>query len=351
MPMTYRLKLTWTIAIVALTSPALSQSPPPLPPSSVKPKVVAAPRPPLAPAPISPKANAPKATAPKQSDESAPVSELLTEEPDMLFALMHTGISIDFDETPAKDAIEFIQRIAGVQILARWRTEKNPSGMDPEELITLKLPSICVLDALEAVLHELATESDCTWQLRRGFTEIGTKENLSRRGTRETKLYPIKDLLYEVPYFDNAPDFNIDAALNQGSGGGSGGGGGGWGGGGLFGNGGDSPERATDAAKAARLIGLIKSIVEPEAWDNDWATIDYTHECLIVRAPDYVHRALGGYAFLPPSRLERQRGGGRYVSMTVPMTFSQLQGFAPATIGGSAGGNGIGGGGGGSPRP
>ena len=314
--------------------------------------------------------------APTSSPASAPTApaapvELLTAEQDILFALMHTEVSIDFDETPAKDALKFIQEAAGVQMLARWLTEKNTSGMDPQELITVKLQKVCALDALETVLGELSTEHSCTWQLRSGFLEAGTKDNLSRRGTRKTKLYPIKDLLYEVPYFDNAPNFNIDAALNQGgggsggggggSGGGNMGGGGGFGGGGgggsgggggnLFGNGGPSPARATDSAKAMRLIELIKSLVEPEAWENDWAFIDYTHECLVVRAPDYVHRALGGYSFLPPSRLERQRGTGRYVSMTVPMSFSQLQGFSPATTSGSAGGNSFGTGGGGGPRP
>jgi hypothetical protein len=299
--------------------------------------------------------------APVQASAPAPSTtpELLTEDQDILFALLHTEISIDFDETPAKDAINYIQQIVGVQMVARWFTEKNSTGMDPEELITVKLQRVCALDALETVLAELSTEHACTWQLRGGFLEVGTKDNLSRRGTRKIKLYPIKDLLYEVPYFDNAPNFNIDAAFNQGGGGGGGnggggggggfggGGGGGGGGGNLFGNGGESPERATDAAKAKRLIELIKSLVEPEAWENDWATIDYTHESLVVRAPDYVHRALGGYAFLAPSKLEKQRGVGRYVSMTVPMTFSQLQGFSPASTSGSVGG----GAGGGGPRP
>ena len=284
--------------------------------------------------------------APVQAPAPAPQAtpELLTEDQDILFALLHTEISIDFDETPAKDALKYIQQVVGVQMVSRWLTEKNSTGMDPEELITIKLQRVCALDALETVLAQISTEQACTWQLRGGFLEVGTKDNLSRRGTRKIKLYPIKDLLYEVPYFDNAPNFNIDAAFNQGGGGGGGnggggggggfggggvggGGGGGGGGGSLFGNGGESPERATDAAKGKRLIELIKSLVEPEAWENDWASIDYTHECLVVRAPDYVHRALGGYSFLPPSRLEKQRGAGRYVSMTVPMTFSQLQGF------------------------
>ncbi len=313
---------------------------------------------------------APKQDAPSSaSPSSASSGELLSEAPDILFALTHTEITIDFDETPAKEALAYIQDVLQVQMLVRWQSDKNPTGMDPAELISLKLQRVAALTALEGVLEQLSTEDSCTWQLRRGFLEVGTKSNLSRPGARETKLYPIKDLLYEVPYFDNAPNFNIDAAFNQGGGGGGGnggggggggmGGGGGFGGGGgggsgggggggsLFGNAGASPERETDAAKSMRLIELIKTLVEPEAWVNDWAFIDYTQGCLVVRAPDFVHRALGGYDFLPPPRMVNQSGTGRYVSMTVPMSFSQLRGFTPASVSGSAGGSGFGGSGGG----
>ncbi len=55
-----------------------------------------------------------QATAPA----SPATPELLTEDQDILFALLHTEISIDFDETPAKDAINYIQQIVGVQMVA-----------------------------------------------------------------------------------------------------------------------------------------------------------------------------------------------------------------------------------------
>ncbi len=63
-------------------------------------------------------------TAPVQAPPPAPPAtpELLTEDQDILFALLHTEVSIDFDETPAKDAINYIQQIVGVQMVARWIT-------------------------------------------------------------------------------------------------------------------------------------------------------------------------------------------------------------------------------------
>ncbi len=337
--------------------------------------------PPPAKNPTTPTAKAPApvptpvpAPAPKQAvaDRGA-TTELIANDAGILFALLHSDLAIDFDETPAKEAVGYIQETLGIQMMARWRSDRNATGMDPDAPITMKFARINALSALEGILEELSAEAECTWQLRRGFLEVGTKENLSRQSARRTKLYPINDLLYEVPYFDNAPNFNIDAALNQGSnnggggGGGTGGGGGGMGGGGgfggggggggggsggggggsLFGQAGASPARTERETVARNLIELIKITVEPEAWAADWAFIDYTQDCLVVRAPDYVHRALGGYDFLPPPRNPYQGGldgggGGRYVSMTAPMSFSQLRGFTPATVSGSAGGSGFG---------
>ncbi len=197
-------------------------------------------------------------------------------------------------------------------------------------------------------LHEKSGKSGTTYELTQADIcfDLGL---VTKSGSAKVKrLGELVAVLVEIGalFTDRAMYRTVSGEMAKGGGGGSGGGGGN-----LFGNGGPSPARATDSAKAMRLIELIKSLVEPEAWENDWAFIDYTHECLVVRAPDYVHRALGGYSFLPPSRLERQRGTGRYVSMTVPMSFSQLQGFSPATTSGSAGGNSFGTGGGGGPRP
>ncbi len=353
-------------------TPKASSAPKPTAKTTVPPTAAKAPAPNPAPAPT-------PATAPRAVSGPGPNGELISNEPMILFALLNAEISVDFDETPAKEAVQYIQETLGIQMLARWRSDRNSTGMDPETPITMKFPRINALTALEGILEELSAEGECTWQLRSGFLEVGTKENLSRPAARRTKLYPINDLLYEVPYFNNAPNFNIDAALNQGGnfgggggggtgggGGGMGGGGGGFGGGGggsgggggggsLFGQAGASPERTERETMARNLIELIKLTVEPEAWAADWAFIDYTQDCLVVRAPDYVHRALGGYDFLPPPRNPYQGGlggaggGGRYVSMTVPMSFSQLRGFTPATVSGSAGGTGFGSGGGSPP--
>ncbi|MFZ9915171.1 MAG: hypothetical protein ACO3IB_07525, partial [Phycisphaerales bacterium] len=159
----------------------------------------------------------------------------------LLGALLYTDMSVNFDKTPAKTAFEYLATNMGVQLVVRYEGEGGTGGIDPELEISLKLEGEPALTVLERMLEICATDEACTWQIREGFIEAGTKERLAVPAARELRMYPIRDLLMEPPQFDNAPDFNLGAALQQGgqqggqgggSGGGFGGGGGGFGGGG-----------------------------------------------------------------------------------------------------------------------
>lgn len=295
----------------------------------------------------------------QQRAAEAAASDMQTAKPQILGALLGTPLSVDFSETPARDAFEFIRKALGVQMVVHYRGDRFPDGIDPQATVTLKLDQAPALTVLEGVMAQVCTEVPCTWQLKSTFLDIGTKPDLSRPGDQELKLYPVRDILYEPPVFDNAPDFSIDTALAQGAtfgggggsaggggggfggagggGGGMGGGGGGAGGGGsIFGSAGDSPERKSHEELAKKLIQIIQLTVEPEAWLSGWATMEYFQGSLLVKAPDYVHRALAGYPFAPTPQSGAAHGG-RYVTMTVPFTASQVQGFGGASVSGAAG--------------
>jgi hypothetical protein len=306
----------------------------------------------------------------QQRAADAAAADMQTAKPKILGALLTTTMSVDFAETTAKDAFDYFKKNLGVQMIVRFRSDRLPEGIDPEATITLKLDSTPALTVLEQMMAQVCTNVPCTWQLKSTFLEIGTKPDLSRPGDLELKLYPVRDILYEAPVFDNAPDFNIDTALAQGMamggggggaggggggmGGGAGGGGGGMGGGGaggggsIFGPAGDSPPRASHEELAGRLIRLIQLTIEPDVWASGAATIEYFQGSLMVKAPDFVHRQLGGYPFAP-TPASGAAPAGRYVTMTVPITRSQVQGFGGASVsgaagsGGGAGGSGAGG--------
>jgi hypothetical protein len=285
----------------------------------------------------------------------------------LLRALISTGVSVRFSETPAKEAFAYLKQLTGVDLTVRWSSDPGASdGFDPEAPITLEVNNGQALVVLERMIEQASTEPS-TWQLRDGYVEVGPKSRLSVRNAQETRIYPIRDLLFEAPNFDNAPDFNLNQAMQSGGMGGGGGGGGGFGGGGgggfgggggggfggggggggggtPFGESGEQPERRSAQEKAEELIDLIKSLVEPDAWlDESVASIRYYDGSIIVRAPDFIQRQIGGYGMLPPAPPSAGGGkGGRYVGLNLNLGFQQLQGFTPATVSGAAGGGGTG---------
>jgi hypothetical protein len=285
----------------------------------------------------------------------------------LLGTLLYQRLSADFTDTPARDAFDYIRTVMGVPLVVRYDTDRNAtSGIDPQTPITLKVEDETALTLIKQVLSQCETLDPCTWQLRDGYIEIGPKDRLSVPAARELRMYPVRDLLYEAPYFNNAPNFSLSAGVQQGGGGGGGSGGGGSGGGGGFGGGGggfgggggggggggaggggfpigdtsESPERRSEQERIQQLIDIIMENVEPEAWADlggDWATMRYYQGVLIIRAPDYIHRQIGGYPFAP--RPPARSSAGRYVDLTAPIGIVDGVRFRGSTVSGAAGGN------------
>ena len=56
----------------------------------------------------------------------------------LLGALLYGKVSADFNETPAKDAFEYLKTVLGVPLVVRYDTDRNAtSGIDPDAPITL----------------------------------------------------------------------------------------------------------------------------------------------------------------------------------------------------------------------
>jgi hypothetical protein len=267
------------------------------------------------------------------------------------------------------------------------------SGQELKERVAAALPddgeriwettiSGTAIEVLKAVLVECAddpaADTAWTWQLSRNAVQIGPKNILWNR--REVKMYNIKDLLFKAPQWTNAPDFNLNSSIQQGGqggggggqggggggfggggggggmgggGGGMGGGGGGMGGGGVFGGKGQAPDEPDDDEKADTLKEVIVTFVEPTAWEDGEGgpcKIQFYEGVFIVNAPDFVHRALGGYSFAPvvparsaapakaadsPQASAEPNDRRRYVMMTPRIGYNQLLGFRTATVSGA----------------
>ncbi len=114
---------------------------------------------------------------------------------------------------------------------------------------------------------------------------------------------------------------------------------------------GEDPERRPESEKAQELIDIITETVEPEAWlsADGGASIRYYQGVLVVRAPDWIHRQLGGYPFAA-APVRTQVVESRYVTFTPGFSVVDNVNFRNVRVNGAAGGGRTGGGtGGGSP--
>ena len=75
----------------------------------------------------------------------------------LLGALVYTDITVDFNETPVRDVVNYIKAQIGADIVARYSDDKGAtSGIDPDTEITLKADAVPALTVIEQVLEQCA---------------------------------------------------------------------------------------------------------------------------------------------------------------------------------------------------
>ncbi len=223
-----------------------------------------------------------------------------------LGVLTYVPITIEFEATPARAAFEWLQVALGIPLVGRYADDPTGHGIDPDLPITLSVTERPALELLELMLEACSTSEPCTWQMRKGFVEFGTKRRLSAPAARRTRLYYIADLIIDIP--DN------------------------------------TVVRTRREVLALDLVRDIVENIEPGDWDwgqqeepveprltradetrtpvtgtgaeapryvapRKIAIIRYWRDFLIIHAPDYIHRQINGYPRpIPPHVPTRTRG-------------------------------------------
>jgi hypothetical protein len=111
--------------------------------------------------------------------------------------LVCTNLTVDFDRTPARQAIGHLAEASGLPIVGRFADDPIGYGIEPQTPITLELSGFPMLTVLEEVLEQCGP-GDCTWQIRRGFVEVGPRSRLSVPAARERRTYYIRDFLIDM---------------------------------------------------------------------------------------------------------------------------------------------------------
>ena len=209
-------------------------------------------------------------------------------------------ITVDLDEARMEDVVQYLSTVGSLEFEPMWEDDTGREGLDKDALVSMRASNLPILSILERIL-EKGTDgfSGNAWQLtREGIVQIGPKSRLNEFAT--LKLYDIQDLLFRVNNYTTVPELDLDAAVQQSQGGGGGGGGQS-----IFTDDEeDDANRPTTEEEAQQLIDLIVETVEPNEWEDNGGnggSIRFWRGSLLVRAPDYMHRQLGGYDFWPSS--------------------------------------------------
>jgi hypothetical protein len=251
--------------------------------------------------------------------------------------LVYSRVDVQCEGTRVGETIRALTRALGVNMSIKFDID-----FVDDTPVFLDLKNVYGLAALEAIIAQgssSSNQSGATWQLRSGILEIGSRTFLARGNGRRTQLYDVSTLVFDIPY---NPAGSIAPSPR-----------------GLPGSQmtfrpqftmGPDPEvysRKSPVELAADLMQTIVNQVEQEAWQplpegdgsdgtkgpppklpegggkrnhgqrnhssladrnfdaaigppfvrGKWASMDYYRQGahLIVSAPDFVHRGIGGY--------------------------------------------------------
>lgn len=228
-------------------------------------------------------------------------------------------VTLDVENQPISDLFKFLSDVTEAEIEPIYiNDDLSSDGIDPETEITIKVTEIPALVVLERLLMRAqrseGTGQEYTWQFSEFDTiECGPKSELNRH--QRVELYDVSDLLYLVPDFDNAPDFDLQSAVQAAGGGG--------GGQSPFSGGSQDVEPVNVAERAQALEDLITTTVEPDQWaalGGDGGAITFYNRSFIITAPDYIHRQIAGYDFWPSKLQQVRKVNGRQEIKIKPST-------------------------------
>lgn len=233
-------------------------------------------------------------------------------------------VTLDVEDQPIADLFKFLSDVTEAEIEPIYLNDDlSVNGINPETEITIKVTEIPALVVLERILHRAqrseGTGQEYTWQFSAFDTiECGPKSELNRN--QRVELYDVSDLLYLVPDFDNAPEFDLQSAVQSAGGGGGSGGGSGQS---PFTGGSQDVDPVNIADRAQALEDLITTTVEPDQWASlggDGGAITFYNRSFIITAPDYIHRQIAGYDFWPARLQQVRKVNGRQEIKIKPST-------------------------------
>lgn len=242
--------------------------------------------------------------------------------------------TVDLKNITAEEAVTWLESIADIKVLVNWQRVLEEEGISSETEVVVVGKNLTTQAALDMILRQIAIDTPLMSEVTPWYIRIITKAQADANPI--LRVYPIGDLLITVPNFDQAPDFDLQS-ISQ-SGGSSGGGGGS--GGNIFDDNeeDDDEEGGSRDERAETIASLIRESVQPDIWRANGglhSAITVYGDSLIVRAPLYVHREIGGDP-LPSLTTSSSFSGGQRTgaqrTYQKPETYRERRRRSPDTL-------------------
>lgn len=228
-----------------------------------------------------------------------PIAFAETEENRRVLATLEgKRIPVDFTDTPLSSVVAYLETVSQLEIDVDWPSLELV-GVNKDAPITLNLSKVQLRAALDRVLEKASvdTTNGAAWTIADGVINIASREVINRN--KALVVYTVRDLLFDIPNYDNAPEFDLQTVLRSGGGGG--------GAQSPFRqNNQEDPDSRTVEERTDELVDIITSNVDQNGWqDNggDVGTMQRFQGNLIVTQTPANHRQIQGLL----SKLREQR--------------------------------------------
>lgn len=204
----------------------------------------------------------------------------------VLASLRDTRMPVDLNENAFEDVVAFIGNTTRLDIDVDWESLADV-GVDPDTPITLRLREVPLETLLDRVVAKVSDPTlPAGWAIQDGIITIASDEVLRRNTVLE--IYDIRDLLFRVPTFDNAPQFDLSSALQSSQGGG-----------------GSSPFQGADDEdddiefedRVQEIVDLIQANIDPDGWvdlGGNTSSITQLNGNFVITTTSRNHRSIIG---------------------------------------------------------
>lgn len=210
----------------------------------------------------------------------------------VLASIENRKIPATFSDDRLEDVLAFIATVTNLNIDVDWDSLAD-IGIERDEPVDLQLSEVSARIVMERVLQKVSPDefTKAGFAVQDGIIVVASDQDLRKRTF--IVIYDVRDLLFDVPDFDEVPELDVSSVLNQSQGRGGGGGGGN-----IFNTTNTAPAvQLTPQELLGRLTEIIQTNVDFDGWQangGDTGVVQELNNNLIITNTAANHREIQG---------------------------------------------------------